>query len=65
MSCRESIVIMIVSSSGDLGWSMANFVSSDERAVPLLTGLSVGVTSTEADLWLINGTLYVSWRPDS
>lgn len=36
-----------------------------ERAVPLLTGLSVGVTSTEADLWLINGTLYVGHTKSS
>ncbi|KAK2756448.1 hypothetical protein FQN54_005341 [Arachnomyces sp. PD_36] len=29
------------------------------RDVPFYTGLSVGCISTEADVWLINGTLYV------
>ncbi|KAM0745679.1 hypothetical protein T439DRAFT_361103 [Meredithblackwellia eburnea MCA 4105] len=29
------------------------------RKVPLLTALAVGCTSTEADLWLIDGTLFV------
>ncbi|KAI5475683.1 hypothetical protein MNV49_001058 [Pseudohyphozyma bogoriensis] len=35
------------------------------RAVPLLTGLAVGVTSTEADLWLIDGELFVGHTRDS
>jgi hypothetical protein len=30
------------------------------RDVPFYTGLSYGAISTEADVWLINGTLYVS-----
>ncbi|KAL8289979.1 hypothetical protein RQP46_002918 [Phenoliferia psychrophenolica] len=29
------------------------------RKVPLLTALAVGATSTEADLWLIDDTLFV------
>jgi len=29
------------------------------RDVPFYTGLSYGAVSTEADVWLINGTLYV------
>lgn len=29
------------------------------RDVPFYTGLSYGAISTEADVWLINGTLYV------
>lgn len=29
------------------------------RDVPFFTGLSYGAISTEADVWLINGTLYV------
>jgi hypothetical protein len=29
------------------------------RDVPLFSALSYGVTSVEADVWLINGTLYV------
>lgn len=33
--------------------------SPDWRAVPLLTALSFGVQSVEADVWLINGTLFV------
>lgn len=32
----------------------------DWRDVPLLTALSYGVASVEADVSLINGTLYVS-----
>jgi hypothetical protein len=32
----------------------------DWREVPLLTALSYGVASVEADVWLINGTLFVS-----
>lgn len=31
----------------------------DWRDVPLLTALSFGVQSVEADVWLINGTLFV------
>lgn len=31
----------------------------DWRQVPLLTALSYGVNSVEADVWLVNGTLYV------
>lgn len=34
--------------------------SPDWRDVPLLTALSFGVQSVEADVWLINGTLFVS-----
>lgn len=34
--------------------------SLDWRDVPLLTALSFGVQSVEADVWLINGTLFVS-----
>lgn len=30
------------------------------RDIPFYSGLSVGAISTEADVWLINGTLYVS-----
>jgi hypothetical protein len=29
------------------------------RDVPFYTGLSYGAISTEADVWLINGTIYV------
>lgn len=32
----------------------------DWRDVPLLSALSFGVASVEADVWLINGTLFVS-----
>ena len=32
----------------------------DWRDVPLLTALSYGVASVEADVYLINGTLFVS-----
>lgn len=32
----------------------------DWRDVPLLTALSYGVMSVEADVWLENGTLYVN-----
>ncbi len=31
----------------------------DWRDVPLFTALSLGATSFEADVWLINGTLFV------
>lgn len=31
----------------------------DWRDVPLLTALSYGVSSVEADVYLVNGTLYV------
>ena len=34
----------------------------DWRDVPLLTALSYGVSSVEADVSLINGTLFVSGR---
>ena len=34
--------------------------ATDWRDVPLLTALSFGVVSVEADVWLINGTLFVS-----
>ncbi|USP73010.1 hypothetical protein yc1106_00284 [Curvularia clavata] len=33
------------------------------RDVPFYSGLSVGAISTEADVWLINGTLYVGHEP--
>jgi len=29
------------------------------RDVPLYTALSYGVVSVEADVWLVNGTLYI------
>lgn len=32
------------------------------RPKPFYSGLSVGAISTEADVWLYNGTLYVSNR---
>ncbi|GJJ09610.1 hypothetical protein Clacol_003833 [Clathrus columnatus] len=31
----------------------------DWRDVPLFTALSMGVASVEADVWLVNGTLYI------
>lgn len=34
--------------------------ATDWRDVPLLTALSLGVSSVEADVWLVNETLYVS-----
>ena len=34
--------------------------SKDWRDVPLLSALSFGVASVEADVWLINKTLFVS-----
>ncbi|KAF1832187.1 hypothetical protein BDW02DRAFT_571342 [Decorospora gaudefroyi] len=33
------------------------------RDVPYYTGLSYGAISTEADVWLLNGTLYVGHEP--
>ncbi len=36
---------------------------ADWRDVPLLTALSYGAASVEADVYLINGTLFVSSRP--
>lgn len=33
--------------------------AADWRTVPLLTALAVGATSTEADLWLVDGELLV------
>jgi len=33
------------------------------RDVPLFTALSLGATSFEADVWLINGTLFVGFEP--
>ena len=33
----------------------------DWRDVPLLTALSVGAASVEADVWFINGSLFVSY----
>lgn len=38
---------------------MLKVYAADWRDVPLLTALSFGVASVEADVWLINGTLYV------
>jgi hypothetical protein len=35
------------------------------RDVPFYTGLSYGSISTEADVWLINGTLYVGSEEES
>ncbi|KAF1954162.1 hypothetical protein CC80DRAFT_537022 [Byssothecium circinans] len=35
------------------------------RDVPFYTGLSYGAISTEADVWLINGTLYVGHEPSA
>jgi hypothetical protein len=32
----------------------------DWRDVPLLTAISFGVSSVEADVWLVNETLFVS-----
>lgn len=32
---------------------------TDWRDVPLFTALSLGVASVEADVWLMNGTLFV------
>ena len=32
----------------------------DWRNTPVLEALSLGVASIEADVWLINGTLFVS-----
>ncbi|KAH8731891.1 hypothetical protein GQ44DRAFT_603521 [Phaeosphaeriaceae sp. PMI808] len=35
------------------------------RDVPFYSGLSYGAISTEADVWLINGTLYVGHEPSA
>jgi hypothetical protein len=37
----------------------AILTKSDWRDVPFYTALSVGAISTESDVWLYNGTLYV------
>lgn len=40
-------------------WWLGSDAPSDWRDVPLLTALSYGVASVEADVYLVNGTLYV------
>jgi len=35
-------------------------ITEDWRDVPLYTALSLGVASVEADVWLVNGELFVS-----
>ena len=43
-----------------LQFTILTIVIADWRDVPLLLALSLGVASVEADVWLINGTLFVS-----
>jgi len=45
----------------DCFWSYTpTVIPEDWRDVPLYTALSLGVASVEADVWLVNGTLFVS-----
>ena len=38
----------------------SNTVLQDWRDAPVLEAISYGVASIEADVWLVNGTLFVS-----
>jgi hypothetical protein len=47
-------LILEVSLSTNTDWEVIQW-----RDVPFYTALSVGAISTESDVWLYNGTLYV------